>query len=198
MRKAKVNRKTKETNVGVELRIDGKGTSAVSTGIGFLDHMLSLFSKHGLFDLKIKARGDLEVDFHHTNEDVGITLGTAFSKALGTKRGLARFGEAYSILDEAQVRVVVDISGRPYLDVSGAKPNLFLKADVKGYSLSYFKQFMRAFIGASFISIHVDIIKGQDLHHILECCFKALALALSRACAIDKRKKGLPTTKGKL
>ena len=198
MRKAKLRRKTKETNVEVELVIDGKGAYRISTGIGFLDHMLSLFSKHGLFDLKIKAKGDLEVDFHHTNEDVAITLGNAFSKALKTKQGLRRFGAAYSILDEAQVRTVVDISGRAYLDISGLKSRSSAISHVQGYSLNYFKQFLRAFITAASLTVHVDIIKGQDLHHILECCFKSLGLALDEATAVDKRKKGLPTTKGKL
>lgn len=198
MRKAKVKRKTKETSVEIELKLEGKGSYRISSGIGFLDHMLCLFSKHGLFDLKIKAKGDLEVDFHHTNEDVGITLGQALAKTLKSKAGIGRFGEAVSILDEAQVRAVVDISGRPYLDISGPRSILSAKSQAQGYSFSYFKQFLRAFVTAAAISVHIDIVKGQDMHHILECSFKALARALDQATAIDKRKKGLPTTKGKL
>ena len=198
MRKAKVKRKTKETSVEIELNLDGKGRYQVASGIGFLDHMLCLFSKHGLFDLKLKAKGDLEVDFHHTNEDVGITLGEALAKALKSKVGIGRFGTAVSILDEAQVKAIVDISGRPYLDITGPKSIISAKSQVQGYSFSYFKQFLRAFVTSSALSLHIDILKGQDIHHILECCFKALGRALDQATAIDKRKKGLPTTKGKL
>ena len=198
MRKVKVKRKTKETSVEVEFNLDGKGRYKVASGIGFLDHMLCLFSKHGLFDLKVKAKGDLEVDLHHTNEDVGITLGQALAKALKSKAGISRFGTAVSILDEAQVRAVVDISGRPYLDIAGPKSIISAKSQTQGYSLSYCRQFLRAFVSACAISLHIDILKGQDTHHILECCFKALGRALDQATAIDKRKKGLPTTKGRL
>ncbi|MFC1514388.1 imidazoleglycerol-phosphate dehydratase HisB [Candidatus Omnitrophota bacterium] len=198
MRKAKVKRVTKETKVEIELTVDGKGKYTIATGIGFLDHMLSLFSKHGVFDLKLKASGDLAVDLHHTNEDVGITLGEAFAKALKSKAGLSRFGVSYSVLDEAQVRAVVDVSGRPYFDLSGAKAKSSGNTGRDGYSLSYFKQFMRAFVNAAGLTVHIDIVKGQDLHHILECCFKALGIALDQATALDRRKKGLPTTKGKL
>jgi len=201
MRKVKFRRRTKETNIEVQLNIDGVGSNSVSTGIGFLDHMLSLFSKHGLFDIKLKAHGDLNVDIHHTNEDVGIVTGEAFAKALKDKKGIRRFGSSFAILDEAQVRVVVDISGRPYLDIKPANIKISGKAadlQTKGYTFGYFKQFLRAFISSCRITLHIDIIRGEDLHHILECCFKALGLALDEATSIDKRKKGLPTTKGKL
>ncbi|MBN2120137.1 MAG: imidazoleglycerol-phosphate dehydratase HisB [Candidatus Omnitrophica bacterium] len=195
MRKAVIKRKTTETAIDAELIIEGSGNFKISTQIAFLDHMLCLLSKHGLFDLKLKAKGDLEVDFHHTNEDVGIVLGQALNKALKSKKGIRRFGAAFSVLDEAQVRVVVDISGRPYLDIAVLSP---IKSPKEGYTFNYFEQFLRAFVHAASITLHVDVLKGRDLHHILECCFKALGLALDEATSIDKRKKGLPTTKGKL
>lgn len=198
MRKIKLVRKTKETKVEIELNLDGQGKYKVSSGNAFLDHMLSLFSKHGLFDLKLGAKGDLEIDLHHTNEDIGITLGQAFAKALKDKKKIRRFGFAYVTLDETEVRAVVDISGRPYLDVATASKIKYVKSAVKGYTFSYLRQFLRAFVNASSVTLHIDVIKGEDLHHILECCFKALGLALDQASSIDKRKKSLPTTKGKL
>jgi len=196
-RKVSIRRKTKETDIKVILCIDGEGKYKISTGIGFLDHMLSLFSHHGLFDVKLKVKGDLEIDLHHTNEDIGITLGEAFFKALGDKKMLKRFGHSFCVLDEALVRVVVDISSRPFLDISFKDKKI---RDLKGenYSWNYFKQFLRAFVNSSKITLHIDILKGEDFHHILECCFKGLALSLDEATSIDKRKKGLPTTKGVL
>ena len=201
MRKIKVKRKTKETSIEIELNIDGEGKYSISTGIAFLDHMICLFSKHGLFDINLIAKGDLEVDIHHTNEDIGIVLGETFFRALKDKKGIKRFGDAFCVLDEAQVRAVVDISGRPYLDINPDKIKIVdMGKDslTKGYTFGYFKQFLRAFVNSSKITLHIDIIKGDDLHHILECCFKALGRALDEATCIDKRKKGLPTTKGKL
>ncbi|MCD6539489.1 MAG: imidazoleglycerol-phosphate dehydratase HisB [Candidatus Omnitrophica bacterium] len=194
MRRVKIRRKTEETEVKVELNIDGEGKYKISTGIPFLDHMLSLLAKHGLFDLKLKAKGDLEIDPHHTNEDVGITLGQAFALALKDKNNLKRFGWGFVVLDEAEVRVVLDLSGRPYLEVNPKN----IKGCLENYSFRYFKEFLRAFINNSLITLHVDILKGEDLHHILECSFKALGLALDQATSLDRRKKGLPTTKGKI
>lgn len=194
MRKISLKRKTKETQINLNLKIDGKGRYKVSTGIAFLDHMLSLFSRHGLFDLELKVKGDLEIDFHHTNEDIGIALGGAFRRALSDKRGIKRFGWALVVLDEAQVKAVVDLSGRPFLDIIPKN----VRGGSGGYNFKYFKEFLRSFVNNSFITLHIDILKGEDFHHILECAFKALGLALREAASLDKRRRGLPTTKGKL
>jgi len=195
-RKSFVERKTTETNISVSLNIDGKGKSKIDTGIGFLDHMLELFSKHGLFDLKVKAKGDLKVDKHHTNEDVGICLGEAFKKALGKKAGIRRYGYCFVPMDEAlaHARVVLDISGRP---------SLFFNSKIKGlaaaeYTLQDAKEFLKALAMTSGINMHVDALKGEDSHHVVEALFKATARALREAVNIDKRVKGVPSTKGKL
>lgn len=190
-----VRRKTSETDITILLNLYGKGVYKVQTGVSFLDHMLSLFAKHGLFDLKITAKGDLDVDIHHTNEDVAIALGEAFAGALKNKAGIKRFGEATIPMDEALVRVVVDISGRPFLKFNIDK----IKAkDIKDYSLNYAEQFFRAFVVKSGISLHVDAMEGKDLHHILEAVFKAAAKALLRAVEKEPRAKGIPSTKGKI
>ena len=196
-REGKSARKTKETTIEVIFDIDGKGKSQVSTGILFLDHMLTLFSKHGLFDLAIKAKGDLGVDIHHTNEDVGLCLGDALSKALEDKRGIKRFGSAYVTMDEALSRVVVDISGRPsfYID-SEIKIPAPLEKDK--YDLPNLKHFMQSFAQKSGLNLHISILKGEDFHHIAESIFKALGKALDEATIIDKRIKGIPSTKGTL
>jgi len=197
-RKVVVKRKTKETDITLELGVDGKGKAQIKTGIGFLDHMLTLFTKHGLFDLKIKAKGDLDVDIHHTNEDVGICLGTALKKALGNKKGIKRFGTCFVPMDEAlaSVRVVLDISGRPSLYLKRAKG---LKAEsARGYTLQDAKEFLKALCQNSGMNMHVDILRGEDTHHMIEAVFKALGRALDEATRIDKRVKGIPSTKGKL
>lgn len=194
MRSVQVKRKTKETEILLKLNLDGRGKYKIFTGISFMDHMLSLLSKHSLIDLEIKARGDLEVDIHHTNEDLGIVLGEALFKAFKKNHSLRRFGLGFAILDEAMARVVLDINRRPYLEVFPKN----LRKKTKNYSFSYFKQFLRALVNSSRITLHLDILKGEDFHHILEVCFKALALALKEAVSIDKRVKGLPTTKAKL
>ena len=200
-RKAKVIRKTSETNVVVELTIDGKGNSNIKTGIPFLDHMLTLFSKHGLFDLKIKAKGDLEIDMHHTNEDIGICLGQAFKEALGEVKGIRRFGEKTIPMDEAlvNVRVVVDISGRPFFNnIKSERP--YEERDVQGgYNLEYARQFFQALINNFPITMHISILQASsDTHHLLEAIFKAAAKALDEATQIDPRVKGIPSTKGRL
>jgi imidazoleglycerol-phosphate dehydratase len=194
---AKINRKTKETKISLVLNIDGDGKSQISTGILFLDHMLTLFSKHGLFDLTIKAEGDLAVDIHHTNEDVGLCLGDALSKALEDKRGIKRFGSAYVTMDEALSRVVVDISGRPsfYLD-SEIKIPAPLEKDK--YDLPSLKHFLQSFSQKGGLNLHVSVLKGDDFHHIAESIFKALGRALDEATIIDRRIKGIPSTKGTL
>ncbi len=196
-RKAVIKRKTRETDICVELNIDGSGKSKIKTGIGFLDHMLTLFSKHGLFDLSIKAKGDLEVDRHHTNEDVGICLGQAFLKALGSKKGISRYGFSFVPMDEslAKARVVLDFSGRPSLYF---KKSAAIKDVSNGYSIQDTKEFLKAFVTNSGINMHVDIIRGEDTHHVIESVFKALAKAVSSAVVINKRIKGVPSTKGKL
>jgi len=200
-RKAKIQRKTSETNIVVELVIDGQGRNKISTGIPFLNHMLELFSKHGLFDLKIQAKGDLEVDIHHTNEDIGICLGQAFSKALGDKKGIRRFGEKTIPMDEAlvNVRAAVDISGRPFFNnIKSDKP--YEEKDVQGgYNLEYTRQFFQALINNFPITMHISILEASpDAHHLLEAIFKAAAKALDEATQLDPRVKGIPSSKGSL
>ena len=205
MRKAKIVRKTRETRIELSLTVDGKGRSKVKTGIGFLDHMLEIFAKHGLFDLELSAKGDLHVDIHHTNEDIGICLGEAFKKALGDKSGVRRVGECTFPLDEAATRAVVDLSGRPYLgmhDAKGLSANKRVHPAAK--SEKYFYSFddaidlFRAFTLHAGLTLHVWIESGDDAHHIIETLFKSIARALDSATQIDSRVKGVPSTKGTL
>lgn len=191
-------RKTKETDIIVDLTIDGKGDSKIKTGIPFLDHMLTLFAKHGLFDLNIKAKGDLDVDIHHTNEDIAICLGQAFEKALVEKKGIRRFGEKTVPMDEALVRVVIDISGRSFVNATWSdKPHE--ARDVEGYNLEYTRQFFKAFVDNFPVTMNISILSsGSDMHHLLEAIFKATAKALDEATQIDPRVKGVPSTKGRL
>ena len=196
-RTAEVQRKTKETDIHIRLNLNGKGVSSIDTGIGFLDHMLELFAKHGLFDLALVARGDLKVDIHHTNEDIGISLGEAFKKALGKKAGIKRFGTRFIPMDEAlaKVRVVLDISGRPslYLDSS-----LKIDTSTGQYALRDAREFLKGFVNSAGVNMHVDILKGDEPHHILEAIFKAFGKAMDEATQIDLRVKGIPSTKGRL
>lgn len=193
---AQIKRKTKETNIQVTLNLDGKGAYQISTDIPFLDHMLSALSKHGLFDLTIKAKGDLEIDLHHTNEDVGIVLGQAFTKALGNKAGIRRFGCFSVPMDEALVRATLDISGRPSFHLIRDKKVKF--ASTSGYSFHDACEFLRAFVQHSGINLCVEAINGEDSHHVTEAMFKAIAKALDWATQIDDRAKGIPSTKGML
>ncbi|ADL68124.1 imidazoleglycerol-phosphate dehydratase HisB [Thermoanaerobacterium thermosaccharolyticum] len=194
MREAEVNRKTAETEVYVKINIDGAGKSHINTGIGFLDHMLNLFSKHGLFDLQVEAKGDLYVDSHHTVEDIGITLGQAFLKALGDKKSIKRYGLSYVPMDEALIRAVVDISGRPYLYY-----DLELKMQVLGnFETETVEDFFRAFAYNSYITLHIEQLHGKNTHHIIEAAFKALGRSLDEATKIDDRIEGVPSTKGVL
>jgi len=193
-RTAKIIRKTTETDITLNLNIDGKGISKVKTGIAFLDHMLTLFAKHGLFDLEIKAKGDLEVDMHHTNEDIGISLGEAFKKALKVKKGIKRFGLGYVTMEEALVRVVLDISGRFSLNFV----EMVNLGEIEGYSLRDVRHFLEAFGRSAGVNISVGIKSGNDMHHILEAMFKALGRALDEATMCDPRIKGVPSTKGRL
>ncbi len=195
-RKAQVVRKTQETDIKVKLTLDGMGRSSVKTGIPFLDHMLMSLTKHGLFDLDIKATGDLDVDIHHTNEDVGITLGQALTKALGDKKGIRRFGHFSMPMDEALVRVSLDISGRPSLYVHKAKGVKFSR--LENYSFHDACEFFKALTLHSGINMAIEVAHGEDSHHIIEAVFKAAAKALDMATQKDTRVKGIPSTKGSL
>ena len=196
-RKAAIERNTTETRISLQINLDGGGSSVVRTPIGFLNHMLNLFARHGLFDLTLKARGDVDVDIHHTNEDVGIVLGLAIKKALADKQGIRRFGFASVPIDEALVEVSLDLSGRPYFQLSAVGFQLSaLKKEE--YSLNYLKQFLQALVNTAGMTLHVEVIYGEDLHHIIEAVFKALARALREAVSIDPRIKGILSTKGSL
>ena len=205
MRKAKIVRKTRETQITVSLNVDGQGRSDIKTGIGFLNHMLEIFAKHGLFDLGLSAKGDLEVDIHHTNEDIGICLGEAFKKALGDKSGVRRVGSCEFPLDEAVTRAVVDLSGRPYLgihDPSGLSKDKRVhpvsKKEKYFYSFEDAVDLWRAFTLHGGVTMHLWINSGEDAHHIIETLFKSIARALDGATQIDPRVKGVPSTKGSL
>lgn len=191
---AKVSRKTLETNISVEINIDGSGKSILNSGIGFLDHMLDQISRHGLFDLTIEAKGDLHIDAHHTVEDIGITLGQAFVKAMGDRIGIRRYAHAYVPLDEALSRVVIDISGRPGL-VFDAQ---FTRARVGEFDVDLIHEFFQGFVNHANVTLHIDNIKGENSHHQAETIFKAFGRALRVAVEIDERVKGTPSTKGSL
>ncbi len=206
-RASNVERKTKETNIRLKLNVDGSGKSKVSTGIPFFDHMIESFSKHGLFDIELKAKGDLQVDSHHTNEDVGIALGEAFKKALGDKKAIRRFADFRAPLDEALsgVRLSLDLSGRGSCHFhTNAKtkwvdhPSLRASDVVKGYSFLDMRHFLESFSSHLGMTLHVDFVAGEQPHHVIEATFKALAKALGQAVSFDPRVKGVPSTKGKL
>ena len=195
MRKYSVNRKTKETTIEVKVNLDGKGKSNINTGIGFLDHMLDQISKHSLIDITIRAVGDLHVDLHHTTEDSALALGEALNKALGERKGIKRFGQALSAMDETLSRVVVDCSNRPYLVW---KVN-FTISQLGEMDTELFKEWFQAFSQSSGITLHVENLYGENNHHIIESCFKGLARALREAVSIDfKRTNEIPSTKGSL
>ncbi len=195
MRTATVERKTKETSITVTVNLDGTGAYDVSTGIGFLNHMMEQLSRHSLMDLDIKAEGDLHIDFHHTNEDVGITVGEAVSKALGERTGITRFGTALIPMDETLTRVALDVSNRPYLvwKVNLVRPKL------GEMDTELFKEWFQAFAQAAGLTLHVENLYGDNTHHMVESCFKGLARALRQAMAVDTRRAGeVPSTKGTL
>jgi|TARA_B110000971_G_scaffold5989_1_gene5933 imidazoleglycerol-phosphate dehydratase len=195
IRSAKVLRKTKETDISVEINIDGTGKSNLDSGIGFLDHMLEQISRHGLFDLTIKAHGDLHIDAHHTVEDIGITLGQAFNEAIGDKLGIRRYGHAYVPLDEALTRVALDISGRPGLEISVE----FTRARIGEFDVDLIYEFFQGFINHANITLHIDNLKGVNAHHQAETIFKAFGRALRVAVELDEKIKGvMPSTKGSL
>jgi imidazoleglycerol-phosphate dehydratase len=194
MRKAKVDRKTKETDISISLNLDGKGGQAINTSIPFLDHMLSLFSFHSRIDLEIRASGDIEIDYHHLMEDLGIVFGEALKKALGDKQGIRRYGNATVPMDESLAQVVIDLSGRPYL-VYKVKQQ---KGSLRDLESALFEDFFRAFSVHGMMNLHIIEHYGRDLHHIFEGIFKAFGRALREAVSIDPAMKGLPSTKGKL
>jgi imidazoleglycerol-phosphate dehydratase len=193
-RTAKVSRKTKETDIMVELEIDGAGQASIQTGMPFFNHMLDIFSRHGFFNIQIAAKGDLEVDFHHTVEDVGLALGQAFKDALGDKHGIRRFGEASCPLDEALAEVVVDLSGRPYLYY-----NVKIRPGRVGdFDTDLPHEFYAAFANQLGMNLHIDVPRGENPHHIIEACFKAFARAMDTATQVDPRVQGVLSTKGSL
>ena len=194
-RKAKINRKTKETSISVETNLDGSGIYKINTKIGFLNHMLEQLSKHSLIDLKINAKGDTHIDLHHTTEDTGIAVGECIKKALGTSRGIKRYGHALIPMDETLTRVTIDVSNRPYL-IWKAK----LKVEKLGeMDTELFKEWFQAFSQSAGITLHVENLYGDNSHHIIESCYKGLARSLKEALTIDKRiKNKVPSTKGKL
>ncbi|MFI5447279.1 imidazoleglycerol-phosphate dehydratase HisB [Polaromonas sp. UC242_47] len=194
-RTAEVSRNTAETNITVKLNLDGTGQAALSTGIGFFDHMLDQIARHGLIDLDIQAKGDLHIDGHHTVEDVGITFGQAVAQAVGDKKGLRRYGHAYVPLDEALSRVVIDFSGRP-----GLVMNVPFKSGMIGsFDSQLAHEFFQGFVNHAFVTLHIDNLKGENAHHQAETVFKAFARALRMALEIDPRAAGvIPSTKGSL
>jgi len=193
-RTAKVKRATSETEIEISLQLDGTGKQEIDTGVTFLDHMLSQLSRHGYFDLTVKAKGDTHIDFHHTVEDVGIALGQAFKEALGDKRGIRRFAEASVPLNEALAQCVVDISGRAYLVYNLDLP----KTKLGEFDVELVAEFFQAFAANSDITLHFNSPYWNNLHHIVESLFKSFARALDQACSIDTRTSEIPSTKGKL
>ena len=194
-RLATVARKTAETDIVLTLGVDGTGVSTIETGVPFFDHMLTLFAKHGLFDLNVKAKGDVDVDYHHTVEDVGLVLGQAFKEALGDKLGIRRYGFFLLPMDESLARVVVDVGGRPHLVYEANAPTMF----VRDFNIVLVKEFCRAFSTALGATLHVTLIYGEEPHHVAEAIFKGLARALDMATQIEPRAADqLPSTKGKI
>ncbi len=195
MRRATVQRKTKETDITLAIDLDGSGKASISTGVGFFDHMLDQIARHALFDLEISAKGDLHIDDHHTVEDVGIALGQALREALGDRRGIRRYAAAYVPMDEALTRAAVDLSGRAFLVFEATFPT----PKIGTFDTELVREFFQAFAGNCAANIHIDNIRGSNSHHIAESCFKALARALRDAVEIDARQAGaIPSTKGVL
>lgn len=195
MRTARIERKTKETDISTKINIDGSGKYSVKTSVPFLDHMLSLMAKHGLFDMEIRASGDIDIDYHHTVEDVGIVLGMAVKKSLGEMKGITRYGQASVPMDETIATVSLDVSGRPYLVYRVDFPK---RSKLKDFDPDLIEDFLQAFVSHAGITLHVGVPYGRNTHHIIEAVFKALGRALRQAAAIDPRIKGVPSTKGKL
>lgn len=193
-REVRLSRKTKETDITLEMALDGDGVCDASTGIGFLDHMLDLFAKHGSFNLKVDAKGDLGTGAHHTVEDIGITLGQAVSDALGDRSGIRRYGAAEIPMDEALAQTTIDISGRPFCSFEADLPGV----SIAGFDTELTEEFYRAFANNAKITLHVKVFTGTNAHHIVEATFKSFARALKEAVSIDPNERGVPSTKGVL
>ncbi|MBB5319979.1 imidazoleglycerol-phosphate dehydratase HisB [Marinobacter oulmenensis] len=194
-RKARVERDTLETQISVEINLDGTGKSSFDTGVPFLEHMMDQIARHGLVDLTVNCKGDLHIDDHHTVEDIGITLGQAFKQAVGDKKGIRRYGHAYVPLDEALSRVVLDLSGRPGLSMDVP----YTRASVGGFDVDLFEEFFHGFVNHSMVTLHIDNLKGKNTHHQIETVFKAFGRALRVAVEMDERMAGVtPSTKGAL
>ena len=193
-RKASIERITRETQIKLTLEIDGRGEAKVCTSVPFLDHMLDLFTRHGLFDLQVEAKGDIDIDFHHTVEDIGIVLGTAFREALGDKKGIRRYGQASVPMDETLASVAVDLSGRPYMVYNVNLP----KIKIGEFDVELAREFFQAFANNVGANLHINVMYGDNVHHVLEACFKAMARALDQATQVDARIEGVLSTKGKL
>ncbi len=195
MRKASLDRKTTETQIAVSINLDGTGAYDVKSGVGFLDHMLELLARHSLIDIKVRAKGDTHIDFHHTTEDIGIALGQAFAKALGNRKGIRRYADCFMPMDEALTRAAIDVSGRPYLiwKVEFSRPK------IGEFDTELVREWFQAFAMNAGVTLHVETLYGDNCHHIAESCFKALARVLRGAIEIDPRQKDrIPSTKGSL
>ena len=194
MRHSKISRKTRETDIVVDINLDGSGRYAVSTGIPFMDHMLELFAKHGLFDLAITAKGDVAVDYHHTVEDIGLALGNAIDEALGDRAGIRRYGFMLLPMDESLARVALDLGGRPFLCYEIACK----KRRIRDFDVKLIEEFFRAFMTQARMNLHIAHLYGDEVHHAYEGVFKAVARALRHAVEMDPREKGIPSSKGKI
>jgi len=193
-RRATIERVTKETRIKLSLALDGSGESKICTSVPFLDHMLNLFARHGFFNLEVEACGDIDIDFHHTVEDIGIVLGEAFKKSLGDKKGIRRYGQASVPMDETLATVSVDISGRPYLVYHVNLP----KVKIGEFDVELAREFFQAFVNHSGLNLHINVMYGENVHHIIEACFKAFARAMDMATQMDPRVEGVMSTKGML
>ena len=194
MRRAEVIRKTKETDIAISIDLDGEGTAAISTGIPFMDHMLTLFAKHGKFDLEVRGKGDLEIDCHHTMEDTGLALGKAIADALGDKAGITRYGHMILPMDEVLALVALDLSGRPYLVYDVPAPAQYIRE----LDVALFGEFFRALSNSGGMNLHIRTLNPGETHHMFEAVFKGFARALCMAVTLDPRVKGIPSTKGSL
>lgn len=193
-RSARVQRKTKETDIAVAVTVDGTGRCRIESGVPFMDHMLELLTRHSLMDITVQAKGDVDVDYHHTVEDTGLALGSALDKALGERRGIVRYGCALVPMDDALSRVVVDLGGRPFL----VKRMSCRKKKILDFSLDLVDEFLRAFVVQGRMNLHIEQFYGAEAHHAYESVFKAMARALRQACALDPAEKGVPSSKGSI
>jgi imidazoleglycerol-phosphate dehydratase len=193
-RTATIERITKETRIKLSLDVDGTGQATICTSVPFLDHMLNLFARHGLFDLEVEAAGDIDIDFHHTVEDIGIVLGEAFKQALGEKTGIRRYGQATVPMDETLAAVAVDISGRPFLVYNVSLP----KVKIGEFDVELAREFFQAFANHCGLNLHINVMYGSNVHHIIEACYKAFARAMDVATQVDPRVRGVMSTKGVL